>query len=62
MAQCNSAAQIALLVPLIAQSIRKVGRRFEQGGLALRLETVPIDWSLNLSFFCRVRVADAINA
>ena len=33
MAQGVSAAQIARFVPLTAQAIRKVGHRFEQGGL-----------------------------
>lgn len=33
MAQGTSAAQIARVVPLTAQAIRKVGHRFEEGGL-----------------------------
>ncbi len=41
MAQGVSAAQIARVVPLTAQAIRKVGHRFEQGGLERALFDKP---------------------
>ncbi len=41
MAQGVSAAQIAGVVPLTAQAIRKVGHRFEQGGLERALFDKP---------------------
>jgi putative transposase len=41
LAKCASAPQIANLVPLTAQAIRNVGRRYQQGGLERALYERP---------------------